>query len=213
MKIFGFIKKHWGKLLMFLILLSLFIFFLPSLIIGRFKNQIVSIEELEEHRVGIVFGAGVLKSGRPSDVLMDRLKIAEQLYKEGKIEKILVSGDNRVEHYNEPDVMKNYLVSFGIPQEDISEDFAGRRTFDTCIRANEIWGIEKAVLVSQEYHLYRAIFTCESLGIESVGVSATLQPYVLDEYYVSREKLAIYKAVIDLYLWEPDYVGGEAEEL
>ena len=87
-------------------------------------------------------------------------------------------------------------------------DYAGRRTFDTCIRAKTLWGIDHAILISQGYHLPRALWTCETLGIESMGLSATLQPYVKEFIFKLREIGAIYKAFFDLYLVTPDYLRG-----
>lgn len=188
---------------------------LPPTLVLSYENQIYfKIADVPEMKMAIVFGAGVKKNGQPSDVLKDRLKTAAELYEAGKIEKILVSGDNRFEGYSEPDSMYEYLTGVeDIPQSNVIRDFAGRRTFDTCIRAKEIWQIEEAILVSQEYHLKRAIFTCEGVDIDSIGFSATRQPYVFDKYYKLRELAAIYKAFVDVYIWEPGYVGGEAEKI
>ncbi len=88
----------------------------------------------------------------------------------------------------------------------ITEDYAGRRTYDTCIRAKENFGLTSAILVTQEFHLYRAIYTCNSLGIDSVGVSASLQPYVFADYYEVREYAATLAMFIDLYVWSPNYI-------
>lgn len=203
------IKKFKKRLITSLILL--FLFFLPPILVSSYQDEIYfEAQGVPEAEVAIVFGAGVKTNGQPSDVLKDRLKTAAALYKEGKVEKILVSGDNRFENYNEPEAMYNYLVgTSGVAKEDVMQDFAGRRTFDTCIRAKEIWGIEKAILVTQEFHLKRAIFTCEGVGVESVGMSATLQPYMKDEQFQLRERMAVYKAFFDVYIWTPEYLGGE----
>lgn len=203
------IKKFRKKLIIALVLVG--IFSLPPILVSSYQDEIYfEVESVPEAQVAIVFGAGVKTNGQPSDVLKDRLKTAAALYKAGKVEKILVSGDNRFENYNEPEAMYNYLVgTSGVAKEDVMQDFAGRRTFDTCIRAKEIFKVEKAILVTQEFHLKRAIFTCEGVGIESVGLSATLQPYVKDEQFKLRERMAVYKAFFDVYIWEPEYLGGE----
>ena len=105
--------------------------------------------------------------------------------------------------------MKTALIDvLNVPSDVVRVDYAGRRTYDTCIRAHELWGVDRAILVSQDFHLPRAIWTCRRLGIESVGVSASLQPYILGSWYRTRERLARYKAFIDVYLWRPDYIGG-----
>ncbi len=179
------------------------------------EGKIFSVDDVnEDYEVAIVFGAGLKEDGSPSDVLKDRLITAAEIYWDGDVDKIFVSGDNSVENYNEPEAMANYLVGVqGISTADVVLDYAGRRTYDTCARAQEIWGIESAILVTQEYHLPRALFTCEKLGIESIGVSATRQAYVYDDLYQVRELLATYKAVLDVYLLRPDFIGGEKEEL
>lgn len=176
------------------------------------QNKIYALDKVPEQEVAIVFGAGLKKDGTPSDALKDRLTVAAELYQAGSIQKILVSGDNRFENYNEPDVMSAYLqTQFGIPAEAIAEDYAGRRTYDTCIRAKTIWNVDAAILITQDFHLPRALYTCESLGIDSVGVSASLQPYLFQKWYHQRETLATLKMLWDLYLWNPFYVSGEAE--
>jgi vancomycin permeability regulator SanA len=188
---------------------------LPLLIFFVQKQKIyTNIENVEHYEIGIVFGAGVKPDGTPTDMLVDRLTTAAKLYNEGKVEKLLVSGDNRTDHYNEPEAMYKYLTEVElIPTDRVVRDFAGRRTYDTCARAHEIWGIDNALLITQGYHLPRALFLCNALGVESAGYSATLHTYVSDEQYEFREYLAIGKSIIDLYIWTPDYVKGEKETL
>lgn len=175
-------------------------------------NRIYTPETVPYHPVAIVFGAGLTASGTPSDVLKDRLNVAADLYFSDRVDQILVSGDNPVDTYSEPDAMKDYLIQSGVAEADIVADYAGRRTYDTCARAQEIWDLDAAILISQGYHLPRAIFTCRKLGVESVGVSSSLQSYVYQEKYEFREILAIYKAVLDVYLLKPDFIGGEPED-
>ncbi|MBI4435149.1 YdcF family protein [Candidatus Uhrbacteria bacterium] len=174
------------------------------------RTLVSSIETVETSPVAIVFGAGLAVNNTPSDALMDRLTVASQLFDQGLVDRLLVSGDNRTQDYNEPDVMKQTLINdFGLPAEVIFTDYAGRRTYDTCRRAHELWGIDTAILVTQGYHLPRALWTCGAMGIEGTGVSATLQPYVKNLLFKTRELGAIYKAFIDLYILEPEFVGGE----
>lgn len=193
-----------------------FVIFLisPYLIYQSAQDHIYTSEEAPKYDVAIVFGAGITELNTPTDVLKDRLTVAGRLYWAGTVEKILVSGDNSNEQYSEPDVMRDYLIEiWGIPEEDVTADYAGRRTYDTCVRAHEVWGIESALLVSQAYHLPRSIFTCSKLGMDSEGVTASLQDYVFQKQYELREILALYKAVIDVYLIEPSYIGGESEAI
>lgn len=198
-------------LLILFILLLFLLLFLPLLVLQNGRDSIyASIDAVEATPVAIVFGAGLTTSNTPSDALMDRLAIAAALYERGRIDRLLVSGDNRTPEHNEPDVMKQTLIeTFGIPEEAIFADYAGRRTYDTCRRAFELWGIDQAILVTQGYHLHRAIWTCEALGIESDGISATLQPYIKEMLFKVREVGAIYKAFVDLYFIEPEFIGGE----
>lgn len=199
------------RILILIILLLILMLVIPRQLIQQTKEQISTISEVDAHQVAIVFGAGIV-GDYPSDVLKDRLKTTAELYEAEKIQYILVSGDNRFENYSEPEVMKDYLTEYlDVPAEIIYKDFAGRRTYDTCIRAHKLWGIEEAILVTQDFHLPRAIWTCEQLGISSTGISASRQPYRDAERNRIRELLASYKSFIDIYLWEPDYLLGEFE--
>lgn len=194
-----------------MVLFSTLVLSSPFLVQKFEAKKILTVDELPNDEdgtaVALVFGAGIGKNGGPSDALYDRLTVASQLYKAGKVSRILVSGDNSTDDYNEPDVMSETLQNaFAIPKSVITEDYAGRRTYDTCIRAKENFGLTSAILVTQEFHLYRAIYTCNSLGIESVGVSASLQPYVFADYYEVREYAATLAMFIDLYVWSPSYI-------
>lgn len=207
--------QHSRKLIFFAgLMFSILAFLLlPLLVYVPGQRGRVTDEEIEP-AVAIVFGAGLKADGTPSDALHDRLIVAAHLLNSGQAVHILVSGDNRFENYNEPQVMQDVLINeFGIPVDLISVDFAGRRTYDTCIRAHTLWGVPKAILVTQNYHLPRAIWTCEQVGMPSVGVSASLQTYAHGTKFKLREILAMYKALIDIYIWPPKYVGGQAETL
>ena len=209
--------KH--KIIFALLLSTGFVFLVvflgfPVLVIKTGQNYtFADVDSVESTRVAIIFGAGVKRDGTPSDALKDRLIAGQELYEANKVEKILVSGDNRFETYNEPDAMRNFLIEQGIPEDDVIADYAGRRTYDTCVRAAEIFQVSEAILVTQGYHLSRAIWTCDQLGVESRGVSATKRQYVYDDRNKTREVLAIYSMFIDLYLWGPDYIGGEVEAI
>ena len=194
-----------------MVLFSTLVLSSPFLVQKFEAEKILIVDELPNDEdgtaVALVFGAGIGKNGGPSDALYDRLTVASQLYKAGKVSRILVSGDNSTDDYNEPDVMSETLQNaFAIPKSVITEDYAGRRTYDTCIRAKENFGLTSAILVTQEFHLYRAIYTCNSLGIDSVGVSASLQPYVFADYYEVREYAATLAMFLDLYVWSPNYI-------
>lgn len=207
-----FLKSHWAKFLSILLL----IFIIPYVIIifsntsnTLHKSEDISVEEyfqkinLNPHlktdskKVAIIFGAGVLPNG-VSDIFADRLRIGAQLWQAGHIEKILVSGDNRKVDYNEPEKGRIFLLSLGVDGEDIVLDYAGRRTYDTCWRAKNIFGVNDAYLVTQEFHLPRAVFTCSQLGISSFGISASLQSYQGKLYNIFRESLAQKKAFYEV---------------
>lgn len=172
------------------------------------------IQKIEERPAAIVFGAAVNPATLlPSDILQDRIITAVDLYNKKKVEKIILSGDNRVENYNEPIVMKRFGEILSVDEEDLIMDFAGRRTYDTCYRAKEIFGIEKAILVTQEYHLYRALYTCRALGIDVIGVSASRQEYKDQTYYNLREIPAVLLAFLEVHVLHPKPILGEEIEV
>ncbi len=173
------------------------------------KPLIYSLETAPPRRVAIVFGAGVWPDGRLSAILEDRVYTAVQLYRAGKVEKLLMTGDNRFIEYNEPGHMRAYALSLGVPDEDIVLDYAGRRTYDSCYRARHIFGVSSAILVTQAYHLDRALFTARALGIDAVGVAADRQPYVYLRRYWWREMLATPVAWWEVHISHPLPVMGE----
>lgn len=121
--------------------------------------------------VALVLGAGVRQDGQPSLLLARRLDTAAELYFDDRVSVILVTGDNSVEHYNETDTMAEYLVAAGVPADRIVGDYAGFSTWDSCVRAREVFGVEEATVVTQDFHLPRAVRLCRSAGIDAVGVA------------------------------------------
>lgn len=162
-------------------------------------------------RVAIVFGARVYADGRLSGMLQDRVETAIQLYQAGKVDKLLMSGDNRFVDYDEPGRMMAYAIERGVPAADIQPDYAGRRTYDTCYRAQAIFQVEAAVLVTQDFHLPRALFTCRNLGVPVVGVAADLRPYRRSSitWSTTRELPATLLALVDVLRRQPAEVLGE----
>ena len=204
------------KLLFFLGILAVLIFTIPSVITRQFsKNRIHDIDDSPTEKAAIVFGAGLLRDGTPTAVLRDRVATAVELYKAGKVEKLLMSGDNRFEDYNEPAAMLEYATQLGIPEEDIVLDFAGRSTYDTCYRAKYIFGVDQALLITQRYHLPRALYTCNKLGLEASGVSADRREYRKYAYrfWVIREFAATTAAFWDLWIEKPLPVMGNLEPI
>lgn len=194
---------------------SLFLI-LPTLVAGVYSQSLIrSVDSVEPAPVAIVFGAGLTRSGEPTPVLRDRVQTAADLYFAGKVEKLLMSGDNRTLDYNEPGAMRDYAIGLGVPEGDIILDYAGRRTYDTCYRARHIFGVEQAILVTQNFHLPRALFTCSAFGIQSSGVSADLRTYSRRsmEFWQIREVAATSQAFIDVYLTRPLPVLGDPEPI
>lgn len=204
------------KLFVTLFLLAILAFGLPRLITFFASiSKISSVATVTGEKAAIVFGAGLLRDGTPSPVLKDRVSTAAQLYFAGKVQKILMSGDNRFEDYNEPASMQTYAIELGVPEEAIVLDFAGRRTYDTCYRARHIFGLEQAILVTQKYHLPRALFTCNAIGLKSIGVAADLRtyhPYSLT-YWNVRELPATLVALWQVWVSHPLPVMGELETI
>ncbi|MDQ8701097.1 ElyC/SanA/YdcF family protein [Streptomyces sp. LHD-70] len=153
-------------------------------------------------QVAVVFGAG-LWGGEPSPYLAHRLDAAAELYRAGRVRVVLVTGDNSREEYDEPDAMRRYLTARGVPDRRIVSDYAGFDTWDSCVRARKIFGVDRAVLISQGFHIRRAVALCRDAGVESYGVGVD-EPHDATWYYGGvRELLASGKAAADA-LFEPD---------
>ena len=185
------------------------------IVISGTRSSIFPEDDVPSAYVIIVPGASVLRNGTPSDILADRLAVAANLYAAGKAEKILVSGDNGKDGYDEVNVMRRFLLEKDVAPEDIFLDHAGFDTYDTMYRARHVFGITDAIVVTQRYHLYRALFVASRLGIDANGVSSDLQPYVRQSWFSSRETLSRVKAVKDVlmgstseYLGEPIDIRG-----
>lgn len=165
-------------------------------------------------RVAIVFGAGVYSDGRLSAMLEDRVRTAAELYRLEKVDRILVSGDNRFVDYNEPKAMREYLISHAVDPKDVILDYAGRSTYETCQRAVEIFGVKRALLITQEFHLPRALYLANQLGLESWGVIADYRDYgAVMEYQQARELAAEVKAMYNIYISSPATVLGNKEPI
>lgn len=203
------IARYAALLGIFIIILTRTIFLLKA------SSQTFSKEDAPVRRVAIVFGAEVKRDGTPSAVLRDRIETAVTLYKTGKVEKLLMSGDNRFVDYNEPESMRQYALTLGVPDADIVLDYAGRRTYDTCYRAKEIFGVNSAILVTQGFHLPRALFLCKAFGMDALGVAADNYYYLkrLRFYWNVRELFASIQSVGDVYLLKPLPVLGNPEPI
>ena len=156
----------------------------------------------------LVLGAGVRADGSPSHMLTDRLIVGVSLYNDSAAPKLLMSGDHGQEDYDEVNTMKAYAVAEGVPAEDVFMDHAGFSTYESLIRARDIFGVKRVIIVTQEYHLYRALWLAEALGMEAVGVSADLRTYIGQSVRETREVLARCKDfVVGLIRPSPTYGG------
>lgn len=208
--------KFLWKSLLILCAAGLLGVFLPRLITTLYAwHRIYQADEAPVERIAIVFGAGLRRDGTPTTILRDRVETGVRLYLDGKVEKLLMSGDNSVEYYNEPEAMRQYAISLGIPDDAIVLDYAGRRTYDTCFRAKAIFGVKSALLVTQKFHLPRALFLCNMLGLTASGVEANNRNYWRGSLLIwnFREQLATAAAFLDLYVDKPSPILGLPEPI
>ncbi|HSN93949.1 MAG TPA: ElyC/SanA/YdcF family protein [Anaerolineaceae bacterium] len=203
------------KLLFFLGLIVLFILAVNLYIYLKSFSYVLPITSMETFPVGIVPGAGLNRDKTPSLALRDRLDGAIQFYQTSQINKILMSGDNRTEYYDEPTSMRNYALQKGVPDFDIVLDFAGQRTYDTCYRAKHIFGLERVAIFTQTYHLWRAVYLCRSLGLDAYGVAIEESTYIASRYrfWLFREVFARISAVWDVTVGKPIPILGEPEPI
>lgn len=177
------------------------------------------VDTLEETDIWLVFWASVLKNETPSSILKDRIQVAFEAYKKWKINKIIVSGDNSKIHYNEPNVMKNYLINLWVKSQDIYPDYAWFDTYDSLYRARDLFKVKKIVLFTQDFHLKRAMYISKRLWLETYGVETNLQKYNWENYYSFREIFARIKAFLEVeilkskpkYLWDTIKVVSDSE--
>lgn len=210
------IFKFLWRLFLTLVVLGLAGIVLPRLITSIYSlNRIHTVESAPRERLAIVFGAGLRRDGTPTAILRDRVETAAKLYFDGKVQKILMSGDNRFDYYNEPDAMRGYALELGVPSHAIALDYAGRRTYDTCYRAKSVFQAGSALLVTQKFHLPRALFLCNALGLTAQGVEANNNHYRQVSLLIwnIREQLATVAAFLDVYIYTPIPVLGDAEPL
>ena len=214
--VFKHIVKMFLKILFVLAVLGLLILIISRLVTGLYaRGHVYQAADVPARRVAIVFGAGLWRDGTATPVLHDRVTAAANLYFAGKVEKLLMSGDNRFEDYNEPAVMRTLALSLGVPEGAIVLDYAGRRTYDTCFRAKAIFGVTEALLVTQTFHLPRALYLCNQLGVDSLGVEADLRLYRKSSmlYWNMRELLAMVNALWEVHVSHPVPVLGDPEPI
>jgi vancomycin permeability regulator SanA len=199
-----------------LALLGLLTVYLINLQVASYSNNKIykSVADVpNDNSTAIVLGAKVWDDGSLSHALIDRVTTGVELYKAGKVKKLLMSGDNPSADYDEPTAMKGEAIKQGVPEADIVLDFAGRRTYDTCYRAKEIFDVKKAVIVSQEFHLARSIYLCENLGVESVGVIANRRKYLGENYWAFREFFSVFSAWFEMNFIPFEPITGKKEPI
>lgn len=176
------------------------------------EGLIHDLEDAPVRSVAIVLGAGLTAQGQPTPFLEGRLDVARRLYEEDRVEAILVSGDNRTSSYDEPSAMRDHLVDAGVPADRVVVDFAGRDTYDTCVRAQRIFEVPDAVIVSQAYHVPRAVAVCNAVGLDTIGVGdeSAREHESAWQSGERREYLANVKAAADV-LSRRDPVLGDVE--
>lgn len=180
-------------------------------VIASTKKQIITANqaaEIADVDCILVLGAGIWNN-KPSDMLRDRLIVAKDLYDNKVSKKIIASGDHGNDNYDEVNVMKSYLIDeFGVTSNDIFMDHAGFSTYDSIYRAKEIFEAKKIIIVTQKYHLSRALYLANKLGLEAYGVPADLEEYKNQGPREVREFLARNKDfLLGIFLPEPTYLG------
>ena len=184
-------------------------------VIHTSEKNIVSLQSASDYNADaiVVLGASVFEDGTPSTILKDRLDDAVLLYGENAAPKIIVSGDNGDASYNESAAMKQYLVSQGIPSEDIFCDYAGFSTYETMYRAKNVFGCSKVVVATQTYHLYRAVYDARGVGMDAIGVASDYHTYQQQDWYNVREIAARVQDVVLTFLKVPSTFVGDAISL
>ncbi|WP_441248673.1 SanA/YdcF family protein [Kitasatospora sp. McL0602] len=172
-------------------------------------QRVGTVAEAPAAPVAVVFGAGLF-DGQPSPYLAHRLDAALTLYQEHKVQAILVTGDNGRVSYDEPDAMRDYLLAHGVPPVRVVRDYAGFDTWDSCTRARRVFGVDRAVLISQNFHVRRALALCEAAGIDSYAVGVD-EPHDATWYYGGlREIPGAVKAAANVALRpDPKLLGAK----
>ncbi len=207
--------KKWLKFIMIIILAFVVLTIVFVLLIDYHVEKTGKAHVLTESQMGsgydcvIVPGAAVYQNSIPSPMLQDRLEVAFEIYQKKIVPKILVSGDHGKAYYDEVSVMRAYLIEKGVPPEDIFMDYAGFDTYQTLYRARDIFQVKKAVIATQDFHLYRALYIGEKLSIELDGVDSAIRDYHNSAWNRAREYLARVKAFLECEIFkpEPEFLG------
>ena len=210
-------KKFLKFIFLAFFLFGIFLFgalFRSQTLFTEYTSKIYSdIVDVPISDVALLFGAGVRPDGSLTDTLRDRVLTSIELYDDGKVKKILMTGDNGRKEYDEVTAMKEFAIEYGISEEDIVLDYAGFRTYDSCYRARDIFGLDKykVIAVSQEFHLSRILYTCNNFDINASGYIADKNTYVYAQLWQGREFLARFKAWMDIEIFrlKPKFLGKQ----
>lgn len=166
-------------------------------------DRFFSIDQVALAPVAMILGASVKLDGTPSDALRDRVTVGVQLYKQAKVRTLLMTGDDGGFHADEVATMKRLAIEAGVPEKDILVDEHGYRTYESCKRAVEVFGVKQGMIVTQRFHLPRALYLCSHLGMEAWGVSADLQTYERIVFFTLRDLASSLKAWWDINIMTP----------
>lgn len=185
---------------MFVLAVAIAVLIVPRLLlIYRYASAIVAPADAPTRTTAIVFGAGLRRDGTPTQVLADRVATAARLYHQGSVQSLFLSGSARGQSYDEAEAMRTLAIELAVDPQAILVDKQGTRTLETCLRARQAFGIRSALLVTQRFHLPRAMALCQALGIEADGVQADLSRYSTRSrwFWELRELPASLVAVVD----------------
>ena len=175
------------------------------------RDRILTVQEAAQLEADcvLVLGAGLRRDDRPSMMLADRLSVAIDVYNRGGFDRMLMTGDHGREEYDEVNAMKTYAMERGIPSSHIFMDHAGFSTYESMYRASDIFEVKKVIVVTQHYHLYRALYNAERMGIEAYGVPSDVRHYARQRYFDVREYLARVKDFVwGIFQPAPTYLGA-----
>lgn len=209
------VKRYLTVGISIIVITLIVLFGVFTLVIGKVQKtgekNIVDINELDKNADAIiVLGAGVKDDGTPSDILVDRLKTAIEVYNSGAAKKFILSGDNGQIGYNEVKAMKDYIMdNCDVEESNVFLDHAGFSTYDSIYRSRDIFEVENAIIVTNEYHLPRALYLAEQMGINASGISSDIRNYLFMSSYKSREKFAQFKdyVYVNVLNPEPKFLG------
>lgn len=204
-------KKRLLIVLSAALLLALLPFGISAFVCASVRDRILTPDDAASLSADaiLVLGARVWDNGNPSGILEDRLITGILAYEAGASNRLLMSGDHGQDEYDEVNVMKNYAMAQGIPSENIFMDHAGFSTYESLYRARDIFQVKTVIIVTQQYHLYRALYDAERMGLVAYGIPADLGTYAGMPYFEAREILARVKDFFyTLLMPQPTYLGS-----